>query len=156
MIAILHADVARSDIGNHLGYEERIVFGTVLFVKSIVSGFFLECMQTADTSGNNNTDTVFVHGAFSLEIGVCHCLTGSYDGILGIEVELTQFLTVEMLGGVKILYFASELGLELGSIEMGNIAATTMTTLLTTALIPTGRFAWTMPKKLALAPHSMN
>ena len=129
MIAILHADVAGSDVGNHLGYEERIVFRTVLFVKSIVSGFFLKCMQPADTSGNNNTDTVFVHGTFSLEIGVCHCLTGSYNGILGIKVELTQFLTVEMLGWVKILYFASELGLELGSIEMGDGACATHTVL---------------------------
>ena len=59
-----------------------------------------------------------------VETGVSHGLTGSHQSVLGVEVKLAELLTVDMVGAVKTLHLAGELGLEEGSVEMGNWAGT--------------------------------
>ena len=52
--------MTRCDVGNHLGDEEGVEFRTLVLVESIVAGFLLESVETADTCCNNHADTVAV------------------------------------------------------------------------------------------------
>ena len=55
-------------------------------------------MEAADTGSYDNAYAVFVYaGAFLFKLGVGHGLTGSHEGILGIEVECALFFAVEVL-----------------------------------------------------------
>ena len=96
----------------------------------VVSGFFLESVKTTDAGGNNHTHAVAVKTiAFGFQSGVGHGLAGRYHGILGIEVELACFATVEVLLGVEVLHLASEACLEQGGVEMGDRASAAYTVL---------------------------
>ena len=107
------------DVGNHLGNEEGIVFGALIGIHGIISGLFLESVETTDAGGYNHAYAVFVDTSiFGLYSCVGHCLTGCNHGILCIEVELARFAAVEMILGFETLYFAGELGFEQAGIEM--------------------------------------
>ncbi len=113
--------MAAGDVRNHLGYEERIVLRAVLLaVYGIVSGFLLEGVQAANTGSDDYAYTVLVYSAFGLEIGISHCLTSSIEGILGIQVQLTQFLAVKVFGPIEVLDFASKLSLKLRCVKVGD------------------------------------
>ena len=121
MITVLHGDVSGCNVGNHLRDEERIVLRALVFVKSIISCFFLEGMKSTYTGGNNDTYSILVD-TFRIKIGISHSLLSGHKGILRIEVKLTQLLTVKMVSAIEVLDFASELSLELGSIKMSDRA----------------------------------
>ncbi len=125
MKLILHGDVARSDVGDHLGDEEWVVFGALLgTVHGIISGLFFKSVQTTDACCHDYTHAVAVEVGCFEKIGVGYGLTGCDDAILGIEVELTEFLAVEVIGCVVALDFACKLGLEFRSVEMGDESST--------------------------------
>jgi hypothetical protein len=110
--------MAGSDVGDHLGDEEWVVFGTLLFIERIVTGFLLEGVEAADTGGYDNAYPVAVEVGSLLQAGVGHGLTGGHERILGVEVELTEFLAVDMVGGVEALYLAGKLSLKLRGVEV--------------------------------------
>ena len=120
MIAVFHRNVSGCNVGNHFRNEERIVFRTFFGVHSIVACFFLEGVQTTDTGSDDDADTVFIDGTFrgGLKTGISDCLTGSHKGILCIQVELTCFLAVEVLVGIKTFHFAGKLCLEQACVEV--------------------------------------
>ena len=121
VVAIFHRDVTRRNVGNHLGNEEGVVFRALVLVEGIVSGFFLKGVEAADTGCDNYTHAVFVNvRAFGLETGVLDCLTGRHEGILGVEVELTELAAVKVFVGIEALHLACELGLELGGVEVSD------------------------------------
>ncbi len=61
MELILHGDVAGSDVGNHLGDEERVVFWALLFaVNSIIACLFLKSVQAAYAGSDDYAGTVAV------------------------------------------------------------------------------------------------
>lgn len=124
MITIVHRDVSRSDVGNHLRDEEGVVFGAVGGVDGIISGLLFESVKTADACGDDYTDAVAVEVLFFLKTGISYGLTRSHHGILGIKVELTQLFAVEMLVAVETLDLAGELGFEQRCVEMGDRAGT--------------------------------
>ena len=90
-------------------------------MESIVSGLFLEGVEATDTGSDNHADTVAVNlsgfGVF-LEGSVLDGLTGGDQGILGIEVELAQFLAVKVVGGVIVLNLAGKLRFKQRGVEM--------------------------------------
>ncbi len=112
MVGILHRDVTRRDVGNHLRNEEGVVFGAVGGIYGIIACLLLEGVQTADTGSHNHSHAVAVEVFFFFNTRIFNRLTGCHHGILRIEVELAQFLAVEMSGTVKPLDFAGELGFE--------------------------------------------
>ncbi len=126
MISVFHGDVTRSNVGNHLGNKERIVFRAVFFVDGVISGFFLESVKTTDTGCYNHADTVAVYSFSVLEPAVLYSLTGCHKGILCIEVEGAEFLAVDVLGGVETLHFACKLGLEQRGVEVGDRSGTAL------------------------------
>ena len=107
MIAILHGDVSGSDVGNHFGDEERIVFGAFLLIEGIITGFFFKSVETTDTCSNDNTDAVAVEAFNGFKSAIFHSLTGCNESILRIEVELTELATVGyIIGRIEILNLA--------------------------------------------------
>ncbi len=82
VVAILHRHMAGSDVGDHLGDEEGVVFGTLLFIERIVTGFLLEGVEAADTGGYDNAYPVAVEVGSLLQAGVGHGLTGGHERIL--------------------------------------------------------------------------
>ncbi len=113
MIAVLHRNMTRSDVGNHLGNEERIIFRTFLLMKGIVSGFFLKGVQTTDTGSDDNTDAIFVGVNGIVDTRITDCLLGCSESILRIQIKRACFLAVEVLFRIKVLHFTGKLGLEL-------------------------------------------
>ena len=87
---------------------------------SIVAGFLLESVEATDTGGNDYADAVAVEIGSILDTGISDSLTGCDDTILCIEVELTEFLAVEMVVGIVVLDLAGKLGFEFGGVEMGD------------------------------------
>ena len=126
MEAILHRDVTRRDVGNHLGDEEGVILRTVGLVEGIISGFLLKGVEAADTGSYDNAHTVFVDGAFGIKAGVGHSLASSHDAILGIEVELAQFFAVEMVCSIEVFDFAGKLCLELRGVKVSNRGGTAL------------------------------
>ncbi len=123
---MLDRDVAGCDVGNHLGDEEGIVFGSLLrAMKCEISGFLLECVKSADTCRENNADTILVD-SFAFKTCIFYCLVGSLKRIHGVKVKLTGFLAVEMRGRIKILDLACELCLEFGCVEVCNRGGTAL------------------------------
>ena len=86
-------------------------------MKGKVTGFLLECVETADAGCENYADAVFIV-AFVVKISVLDCLVGGGQRVHGVEVELAGFLAVEMVGGIEAFHFACELCLELGSVKV--------------------------------------
>ena len=79
-------------------------------------------METTDSGGDDNADTVFVEVLVFLDAGVFDSLTGSHEGILRVKVKLTKLFAVDMVGAVEPLDLTGKLCLEEGSVEMGNWA----------------------------------
>ena len=111
--------MARSYIGNHFGDEEGIVFRSLIFMKGIVAGFFLNCVVTSYKGSHDHAHTIFID-VFAIELGVFHSLLGCHKGILSIQIKLAEALAVEMISAIEIFNFAGKLRFELGSIEMGD------------------------------------
>ena len=111
-----------SDVGNHLGDEEGVVFRTLLCaVECVIAGFLFEGVQTADTGCKDHTYTVFVD-AFIFKPCISDSFISCHERIHCVEVELACFLAVEMLGLIEILHLTSKLSLELAGIEVCNRA----------------------------------
>ena len=89
-------------------------------IQRIVSGFFFKCMEAADTGSYDNTHAILVDRVLGVDTCVGYGLTGCHNGILGIKVELTKLLAVEVFVTVEVLYLAGELCLELRCVKMGD------------------------------------
>ncbi len=81
-------------------------------------------MQTADAGCHDYTDAVLVE-PLAVEGRVIDCLLGRYYRILCVEVELTGFLTIEVIVGIEVLNLAGKLCLELRGVKMCNRAGST-------------------------------
>ena len=120
MIGIFHRDVSGCDVGDHLGDEEGVVFRACRGVHCIISGFLLKSVEAADASCHNYSNAVAVEVLLLFDAGIFHSLAGCHDGILCVEVKLTQFLTVEVVGCIEAFYLTRKLGFEQRSVEMCN------------------------------------
>ena len=118
--------MAAGDVSNHLGDEEGVVFGAVSLVYCIIAGFLLKCVKTADTGCNNHAHAVAVEIGCLFKLAVGNSLTSCHKSILRIQVELAQFLAVDMLCGVEILHFAGKLCLELRGVKMSDGSGTAL------------------------------
>ena len=78
MEAVHDRNLSGSNIGNHLGYEERIELRTVSLMLAIVHYFFLESLNTTDTHTEDNTDAVPVN-SLKIHAAVLDSLLGSYQ-----------------------------------------------------------------------------
>ena len=106
-----------SDVGYHLGYEERVVFRAAGFVFGVITSLFLKSVQTTDAGGKDHAHTVLVY-VFAGYAGIFHSLVGCYQGIHGVEVELTCFFAVKVVCRIEVLYFAGKLCFEQRSVKM--------------------------------------
>ena len=111
METVLDGNLTGSDVGNHLGDEEGVELRAVFLVAGIVSGFFFEGVDTADTYAENHADAVLVDG-FEVPAAVVDGFHGSHERILLVEVHLAGLLAVDEVSGLEVLHFASELSLE--------------------------------------------
>ena len=114
--------MARGDVCDHLGDEEGVVFRPLVGVHGVIAGLLLESVETADACGDDDTHAVLVEGLVVLDAGVLDSLTGGHQRVLGVKVELAQFLAVDMVGAVESLDLTGKLCLEKGSVEVGNWA----------------------------------
>ena len=78
-----------------------------------------EMGDTADACGKHHTYLVEV-GVDGGEVRTFHRLLGRYQGKLRIQVVFAHVLAVEILQRIVILDLSSEMGLEIGGIEMSN------------------------------------
>ncbi len=77
-------------------------------------------MESADTGGHDDADTVAVEVGRLEDVAVGHGLTGCHQRILRVEVKLAELLAVDMVGAVEALYLAGKLGLEFRSVKMSD------------------------------------
>ena len=103
----------RDHLGDEEGIEARACFGVV------ATDFLLEGAETTDTRGDDDPDTVLVHLLY-IELGVSDRLFGRYHSELGIAVEATCLLAINVLGDIEVLYLAGKLRLELRGVEEGD------------------------------------
>ena len=126
---VLDRNLSSSDVGNHLGDEEGIELGAHgCAIDSPVAGFFFKRMDAADTYTEDYADAVLVN-SFEVHTAVLDSLLGSHEGILLVEVHLAHLFAVEEVGSLKALHLASKLGLEVGSIKVGDRCSTADTIL---------------------------
>ena len=129
METVLDRNLSSSDVGNHLGDEEGIELGAHgCAIDSPVAGFFFKRMDAADTYTEDYADAVLVN-SFEVHTAILNGLLGSHEGVLLVEVHLAHLFAVEEVGSLKALHLASKLGLEVGSIKVGDRCSTADTIL---------------------------
>ena len=119
-------DVTRSDVGNHLGNEERRKLGTVFNMLAIIGHFVFKSADAADAHTIDDSYAVLV---FLLQIhaAVFHSLNGRDDGQLCIAVELAGFLAVNPVVDVQVFNLASKVGLAFRAVKLRNGSGATYT-----------------------------
>ena len=108
----MDGDVAGGNVGNHLGNEERRELRAVVDVLAVVDHLIFESPDTSDTHAIDNADAVLVFG-LQVHSAIFDSLDGCNHGHLRVAVNLACFLAVEIFVYVKVLDFATEMGLAL-------------------------------------------
>ena len=76
-------------------------------------------MKATYTRSDNNTYAIFVD-AIVFEVSILDSLLGCNKRILCVKVKLTEFLAVEMIGGIKSLNLTRKLCFEFRGVKMRN------------------------------------
>ena len=118
MEPVLYADVARTDVGNHLRHKEGVELGTQrLACSGIRRHFLLVGFHAANANAEDNAHTVLVD-CIQVKCTVLYSHGGSRESKLAIGVHLAGLLAIDELLGVEVFNLAGELRLELRGIEM--------------------------------------
>ena len=106
-------------VRHHLGDEERGEVRSLLRVTSVVVELLLEGARAADADTYHSAEAVQVF-LLKVEAGVVHGLHRCSHRKLGIGVDLAEFLTVEVLLGLKVLHLAGKGSLEEVGVEVSD------------------------------------
>ena len=108
-----------SDITNHLRYEEGTKTRSLLDVLTVVDHLVLESTDAPDTDAINHSDTVFVD-CFEINTAIFDTLYGTDDGQLRVAVELSGFLSVDIVAHVEVFHLAGEMCLAQRAVKLCN------------------------------------
>src|SRR6478672_1949347 len=96
-----NGNMTRRNIQYHLRNKKRIIPGYAITLGKIPH-FFLECIDSSDTTGEDNAYPVVVYIIFC-NTGICHSLVADSQGGLCKPVQLTGFFFVKITERIKIL-----------------------------------------------------
>ena len=115
-----------SDVSDHLGNEEGIVFRSFLAVHGIIPGLLLEGVKTTDASSEDHAYPVFVDTLLIVEVSVVDSFLGCLEGIHRVEIQLTHLPAVEIVLRLEVLNLTGKLRLEERRVEVRDLAGSAL------------------------------
>src|SRR5450432_698541 len=107
--------MTRSNVEDHLGYEEGIITGCSVALGEM-NHFFLESDQSPDSTGKYNAYAVTVHIIFGNGC-IRYRLIANRQGGLRKAIQFPGFFFIQKTEGIIILQLAGKTGFEFCSIE---------------------------------------